>query len=71
MKTKKLPKCPKTVSGKHKWGADIKSVPKYEFVKRYDPIFKMETSDLQLTGWGKIHIYPVCEYCGLIDDRKE
>ena len=51
----KIPKCPKTVSGKHKWKTKNWGV----------------TEEINMVPiYGTFKITPNCEYCGLIDDRK-
>jgi len=57
----RIPKCSKTVTGKHKWIRERlgMKVEKYNIITHdFVPIF------------GTLKITPYCEYCGLIDDRK-
>lgn len=56
----KIPKCLKSVTGKHSWKKEKFGVINLEQTKngRYRQIY------------GTYAIQPYCRYCGMVDDRK-
>ena len=56
----KVPKCPKTVSGKHLWK---------DYFDGYGEIVYGEGTGLPVSGVPKL--IKKCEACGMIDDRKK
>lgn len=61
----KIPKCPKTVTGKHKF-VDTSYKVSYS-ISHY--VVGLIASGL--AGYGDVRGDIRCEYCGLIDDREE
>ncbi len=55
----KIPKCPKTVTGKHNWQTEKVGIVK---------ILDWSKNECE---WGVRKITPICLHCGLIDDSKK
>ena len=64
----RMPKCPKTVSGKHFWITEerrLKEPTDYKTEVKYRGLIE-ETAETEV-----VKITPYCDYCGLIDDTKK
>jgi len=58
----KVPKCPKSVSGKHSWVKERFGVVGAE---------KDSKTGLYAPKFGMFKIRPHCRYCKMVDDRKK
>jgi len=70
----KIPKCPKTVSGEHRWieyeyGMTGFRDETFSLASLHGEKKESYTHSVPEYGWKKIE--PYCKLCGLIDDRKE
>jgi hypothetical protein len=70
----RIPKCPKTASGKHDW---IKEKLSIVSIKEAGGAVLFKDGKPTLTippglvpSYGMVKITPICENCGMIDDRK-
>lgn len=70
----KIPRCSKTITGKHEWldkkwmvvGMEDKGVGTW--YEKGKPIITI--LPVSLPKFGMVKIQPVCLYCGMVDDRK-
>jgi len=68
----KEPKCPKTISGKHKWKDTAMIQDEYQEYEIKPALFGLaykQTSYWVGPKYGKVT--PYCEHCGIINDTYE